>query len=63
MFPGGMNPKQMKQMMSRMGIKSDEIQADRVIIEGTARIFVPGSPVQVAEPAPAGAPAAPAAAK
>lgn len=37
--------------------------ADRVIIEGTARIFVPGSPVQVAEPAPAGAPAAPAAAK
>jgi len=34
MFPGGMNPKQMKQMMSRMGIKSDEIPADRVIIEG-----------------------------
>jgi nascent polypeptide-associated complex subunit alpha len=33
MFPGGMNPKQMKQMMSRMGIKSDEIPADRVIIE------------------------------
>jgi nascent polypeptide-associated complex subunit alpha len=34
MMPGGMNPKQMKQMMSRMGIKSDEIPADRVIIEG-----------------------------
>ncbi len=34
MFPGGMNPKQMKQMMSRMGIKSDEIEAERVIIEG-----------------------------
>lgn len=34
MFPGGMNPRQMKQMMSRMGIKADEIPADRVIIEG-----------------------------
>ncbi len=34
MFPGGMNPKQMKQMMSRMGIKSDEIEAERVTIEG-----------------------------
>jgi len=32
MFPGGMNPRQMKQMMGRMGIKTDEIPAKVVII-------------------------------
>ncbi|PKP54510.1 MAG: nascent polypeptide-associated complex protein [Candidatus Altiarchaeales archaeon HGW-Altiarchaeales-3] len=32
MFPGGMNPKQMKTMMKRMGIKMDEIDANEVII-------------------------------
>jgi nascent polypeptide-associated complex subunit alpha len=32
MMPGGMNPKQMKKLMKRMGIKSDEIDAQQVII-------------------------------
>lgn len=32
MFPG-VNPKQMEQMMRQMGIKSEEIEAKRVIIE------------------------------
>jgi nascent polypeptide-associated complex subunit alpha len=32
MFPGGMNPRQMKQMMGRMGIKSDDIEATKVVI-------------------------------
>ena len=30
---GGMNPKQMQQMMRQMGIKADELKAVRVIIE------------------------------
>jgi nascent polypeptide-associated complex subunit alpha len=30
---GGMNPKQMSQMMRQMGIKTDELKAIRVIIE------------------------------
>jgi nascent polypeptide-associated complex subunit alpha len=33
MMPG-MNPKQMQKMMQQMGIKSEEIKASRVIIEG-----------------------------
>jgi len=35
MFPGlgGINPAQMKAMMNKMGIKQEEIEADRVIIE------------------------------
>ena len=32
MFPGGINPKQMGQMMKRMGIKNEEIDAKEVII-------------------------------
>ena len=32
-MPGGMNPKQMKKMMKKMGIKSDEIDAEQVIIK------------------------------
>ena len=32
MFPGGMNPRQMKQMMNKMGIKTEEIDAKVVII-------------------------------
>jgi len=32
MFPG-MNPKQMQRMMEQMGVKSQEIKAERVIIE------------------------------
>jgi nascent polypeptide-associated complex subunit alpha len=30
----GMNPRQMQKMMQQMGIKSQEIKANRVIIEG-----------------------------
>ena len=38
---GGINPKQMQKMMKQLGIKSDEIEADRVIIEGkTKRIII-----------------------
>jgi len=31
---GGMNPKQMQKLMQQMGIKSEEIKAKRVVIEG-----------------------------
>jgi nascent polypeptide-associated complex subunit alpha len=33
MFPGGMNPKQMGRMMKQLGIKNEDINAKRVIIE------------------------------
>ena len=33
MFPGKINPKQMQQMMKSMGIKSETIPAERVVIE------------------------------
>lgn len=33
MFPGGVNPKQMAQMMRQMGIKVEEINAEKVIFE------------------------------
>ena len=33
MFPGKIDPRQMKAMMSKLGIKTDEIQAKKVIIE------------------------------
>jgi len=32
MFPGGVNPKQMGQMMKRMGIKNEELDAKEVTI-------------------------------
>ncbi|ODS37040.1 MAG: nascent polypeptide-associated complex protein [Candidatus Altiarchaeales archaeon WOR_SM1_86-2] len=48
MFPGGVNPKQMKQMMKRMGMKMDEIDADVVIIRGMNREIVIENP-QVAK--------------
>ncbi|MBT4870320.1 MAG: nascent polypeptide-associated complex protein [Candidatus Diapherotrites archaeon] len=32
MFPGGMNPKNMGRMMKQMGIKNDELDAERVEI-------------------------------
>jgi nascent polypeptide-associated complex subunit alpha len=32
MFPGGLNPRQMKQMMKQMGIKTEEIDATAVAI-------------------------------
>jgi nascent polypeptide-associated complex subunit alpha len=33
MFPGGMNPRNMGRMMKQMGIKNEEINAKKVIIE------------------------------
>jgi len=33
MFPGGVNPKQMAQMMKQMGIKVEDLKAKRIIIE------------------------------
>lgn len=44
MFPGGMNPRQMKQMMKKMGIKTDEIDADTVIIHGGGKEIVIENP-------------------
>jgi len=32
MFPGGVNPKQMGQMMKRFGIKNEELDAKQVVI-------------------------------
>jgi len=43
MFPGmgGMNPKNMQKIMKQMGIKNEEIDAERVVIEGkTKRIVI-----------------------
>jgi alpha-NAC-related protein len=45
MFPGGLNPrnidpKAMQRMMKQFGIKSGEIDAERVIIEGKTRRIV-----------------------
>ena len=44
MFPGGMNPKQMKQMMGRMGIKADDIEAEKVVIYTSTRNIVIENP-------------------
>jgi len=44
---GGVNPKQMQAMMKQMGIKQEEIEADRVIIEqGEKRIIIEPANVQ-----------------
>jgi nascent polypeptide-associated complex subunit alpha len=44
MMPGGMNPKQMKKLMKRMGIKSDEIEAEQVIIKCVDREIIIDEP-------------------
>lgn len=44
MFPGGMNPKQMKQMLSRFGIKAEEVKAVRVIIQTQEKNIVVEEP-------------------
>jgi len=44
MIPGGMNPKQMQQVMKRMGIKEEDIDAERVIIECADRNIVIENP-------------------
>ncbi len=40
MFPGGMNPKQMGRMMKQLGIKNEEINASKVIIEADGKKLV-----------------------
>ncbi len=51
MFPGGVNPKQMAQMMKRMGIKNEELEAKRVVIEldGGKKIIIEAPSVQSIE--------------
>lgn len=44
---GGVNPSQMKAMMNKMGIKQEEIESERVIIEkGDSRIIIEPANVQ-----------------
>ncbi len=40
MFPGNINPRQMKQLMKRMGIKSEDIDAEKVVIQGINKNIV-----------------------
>jgi nascent polypeptide-associated complex subunit alpha len=50
MFPGGMNPKNMGRMMKQMGIKNEEINATKVIIEADGKTIVFDNPqVQIME--------------
>ena len=52
MFPGmgKMNPKQMQQMMKQLGIKSEELPAEKVIIEAKGkRIVIENPQINVVE--------------
>lgn len=44
MFPGGVDPRQMKKMMKRMGISSEEIEAEQVIIRCVDKEIVIDNP-------------------
>jgi nascent polypeptide-associated complex subunit alpha len=44
MMPGGMNPKNMRKMMKRMGIKTDEIDAEQVVIRCVDREIIIDEP-------------------
>ncbi|MFH1721047.1 MAG: nascent polypeptide-associated complex protein [Candidatus Altiarchaeota archaeon] len=44
MFPGGVNPKQMKRMMKQMGVKMTEIDALEVIIKTAEKEIVISNP-------------------
>lgn len=44
MFPGGMNPKQMQMMLKKMGIKVEDIKAERVVIECLDRKIIIENP-------------------
>jgi len=44
MIPGGMDPKKMQAMMRQMGIKSEELDASRVIIETSSGKLIVESP-------------------
>jgi len=45
---GGMNPKQMQKIMQQMGIKSEEVKAKRVVIEGEEGNIVISEPQVIA---------------
>jgi len=50
MFPGGMNPKNMGRMMKQLGIKNEELNASKVIIEADGKKIIFENPqVQVME--------------
>jgi len=40
MFPGNMNPRQLKQMMKRMGIKVEDVNANIVVIHGPEKEII-----------------------
>ncbi len=44
MFPGNINPRQMKRMMKQMGIRVDEVNADIVVIH------CPGKEIVIEDP-------------
>ena len=46
MFPGmkGMDPRAMQRMMKQMGIKNEEMDAERVIIEGKSKKIIIENP-------------------
>jgi nascent polypeptide-associated complex subunit alpha len=46
MFPGmkGLDPKKMQGMMKQLGIKSEEVEAERVVIEGKSKRIVIENP-------------------
>ncbi|MBN2518379.1 MAG: nascent polypeptide-associated complex protein [Candidatus Altiarchaeota archaeon] len=44
MFPGNMNPKQMQTILKRMGIRVEEVEAKRVVIEGVDKNIVIENP-------------------
>ncbi len=51
MFPGGVNPKQMGQMMKRFGIKNEEMDAKEVIfvLSSGKRLIIQNPQVQAIE--------------
>ncbi len=40
MFPGNINPRQMKQMMKRMGVKVEDVDANIVVIHGSSKEII-----------------------
>ncbi len=44
MFPGAMNPKQMKQIMRQMGMNMEQIEAEEVIIRCSDKELVVANP-------------------
>jgi len=44
MFPGNVNPKQMQTIMKRMGIRVEEVDAQRVVIEGADKNIIIENP-------------------